>query len=178
VVVIPGQGGREQNDAFRNLITNNNKLSGIIHVVDFGYTQPRSDMTEMQFISSGIDTIEKLRTQFLEKEIEYFKGLSSVIQRSGGNVKWLHLVLNKVDLYPQSLHDAINHYSEGEFGELVKSLKISLGMDFNVEMSIIISSRDNVYFNGQQVLSIVDEKMNEERLLTSFLKDLSIRFKK
>ncbi|MEZ7799372.1 GTPase [Citrobacter pasteurii] len=177
IVVIPGQGGREQNDAFRNLITNNKKLLGIVHVVDFGYTKPRSDMSELQYIASGIDSVDKLRAQFLEKEIEYFKELCFLIKGSGSNVKWLHVVINKIDLFSQSLNDAVNHYNHSDgFGSLVKDLSNNLGRDFKVDFSFAISSRDNLKFNNEIIHSIVNEKMSEEVLLKSFLVDLSSKF--
>jgi len=176
VVVIPGQAGGEQNNAVRDLIINNKKLLGIVHVVDFGCTKPRSDMTEMHYISSGIDTIEKLRVNFIEKEIEYFKELCSFIKRANNKIKWLHIVINKVDLFSQRLKEAVNHYHDNEFGGVINDIKNHLGGDFNVSYSFAISSRDNIVFNNERLNSIVDEKMNEDILLKEFISKLSKYF--
>lgn len=176
LVVIPGQAGREQNDAFRNLITNNKNLSGIVHIVDFGYTKPRSDMSEIQYTSQGIDSVEKLRNQFLEKEVEYFRDLSLLIKRSGASIKWLHIVINKIDLFSQELGSAVSYYNEGIFGNEVKELKGHLGKDFKVGYSFAISSRDNLKFNNELIQSVVDERMNEDLLLKSFISDISKNF--
>lgn len=177
VVVIPGQSGSEQNNAFRKLIINNEKLSGIIHVVDFGCTKPRSDMSEMHYTSIGIDTLEKLRLYFIDEEILYFNNLVSMIKSSKNKIKWLHIVINKIDLFSQQLEQAVNHYHENEFGSIVKELCNHIGSDFKVSYSFAISSRDNLTFNNESRTSIVDNKMNENLLREGFISELAKNFK-
>ncbi|HIE4545012.1 TPA: GTPase domain-containing protein [Providencia rettgeri] len=124
ITIIPGQDMAISAVLKNEKIDKNNKLEGIIHVMDFGYNSPRDKYSVSNYESKGIYTFEALREYNLDLELDYFDNLIERLANLNKKPKWLCLVLAKTDLYKSS--EAIKYYENNEqFKEiLVKLYKI------------------------------------------------------
>jgi hypothetical protein len=156
VRVLPGQESRRTNDAERTF-SQNTSLQGIIHVVDFGFTGFRNEVISQQMISSGIDTIAKLRTVNLGEDVLDFMKLASDVRRAlNKNRKrrlWLVIAVNKVDLFPSERTDAkLAYHPDGtsQFSKKLAELVRDLGSDrLHVEVLDVCGHEENFQFNGK-----------------------------
>jgi hypothetical protein len=132
VRVLPGHGGYRtvgEIDTFHG----NSELEGIIHVVDYGYVKPREAIAVDVLISDGLDTIEKLRQKNLKLEIDGLKIVLNDIKRlmtTNGKPAWLVIAVNKVDLFPDNLKDALQYYHpdcKGDFGAILRDFQKEVG---------------------------------------------------
>lgn len=121
ITIIPGQNMAVSTDLKNKKIDNNDKLEGIIHVMDFGYNSPRDQYSASNYQSKGIYTFEGLREYNLNVELEYFNDLVDRLSALRYKPKWLCLVLSKTDLYKSS--DAIKYYETNQrFKEILHKL--------------------------------------------------------
>jgi hypothetical protein len=126
VRVLPGQIGRRTDDEVE-AFQNNPSLEGVIHVTDFGHVVPRDPViARARLRDDGLDTLEKLRKANLDSEIQ---ALSEVLQnirlarsRFSGP-KWLVIAVNKVDLYPDRIEEALDWYHPSGTSEFAKRLR-------------------------------------------------------
>lgn len=109
VTIIPGQKMAASLSLMEKIIDKNQKLQGIIHVLDYGYNVPRDKYSYDHLESKGINTFDKLQANNLEEELDYLEGLIDRLVSAGVKPKWFCLVINKVDLFKSG--DAIKFYS-------------------------------------------------------------------
>ncbi|RSB30801.1 GTPase [Enterobacter cloacae] len=108
ISVIPGQSTKARDKAFVDLISKNNDLKGIVHVVDWGYTLPKSKDTEAYYKARNIKTLDELRSDNLSEEVEYLNSLADELELRPQKVSWFIIALNKVDLF--DVGQAVNYY--------------------------------------------------------------------
>lgn len=122
VRTLPGQSSQIRTDGMNEAFGKNPNLSGVIHVVDFGYTAPRDPAIAQGLIKeNSLDTIEKLRDYNLTNEIDEVKNLLVSIERAIPDERkslfWLVIAVNKIDLFKERLDEALLFYHpEGNSG--------------------------------------------------------------
>ena len=123
ITVVPGQKIASSNNLLNNLLDNNEKrLSGIIHVMDYGHSFPRDSHSIANFESFGINTLEKAREYNIEEELNYLDAIVNRIEKSKQKPKWFCLALTKTDLYKSS--KAISYYrSNDRFKKIITKLE-------------------------------------------------------
>lgn len=134
VRVLPGQKARRvkgEIEAFQN----NASLEGVIHVVDFGYVSPRDPIAIDALINHDkIITLHDLRARNLRLEIADLNDLLNDLRKlynQNKRPKWLLVVVNKVDLYPNERKNALMHYhpnGEGEFSKALAKFQHEIGI--------------------------------------------------
>lgn len=183
--VLPGQKGRRtlgEIEAFEN----NSSLEGVIHVVDYGYTCPRNQAAAATLLNDGYDTIEKLRAANLKTELYTLAELISDIHKAHHKhktPKWLALVVNKVDLFPSQLEEALHHYHpslNGEYGKMLQNLQNSLGTN-NFETFVFqLSARPVPFIWQKEEIQPTMPAQEQNDMLNNFSQsiDMIIRSKK
>ena len=143
VRVIPGQTTAESDIGVDEAFNKHNELQGVIFVVDWGFTGVRDNtLKESMIRNQGINTLEKLRQHNLKSEIAYFKRICDKIRESyscGRKIKWILIVVNKVDLFPESVENAMNYYAsnaESPFVRILNETLKSIG-ELNIKCSIM-----------------------------------------
>ena len=133
VRVLPGQDGYRATGAVE-VFQKNEDLNGIIHLVDFGYNKPRDPTIIKSMIEiDGIESIEKLRELNLNHEMRVLESLLTDLDRSitsNKTPKWLIFAVNKCDLFPNSLDDALSYYhpdGAGRYGKRVAEFISQIG---------------------------------------------------
>jgi len=130
---LPGQSSLVRTTGVNDTFDENPELSGVIHVVDFGYTIPRDPtLTQSLIKDDKLTTLEYLRKYNLENEIDELKNLIVSIERSYAKQqtpKWLVIAVNKVDLFKEQLNEALLFYHPNgssafskELNKLIKKL--------------------------------------------------------
>lgn len=128
ITIIPGQNMAISTDLKSEKIDKNDKLEGVIHVMDFGYNVPRDHYSESNYESKGIFTFERLREYNLNVELDYLDELVDRLGILNQKPKWLCLVLSKTDLYKSS--DAIKYYENNErFIKILQKLHLIFEKD-------------------------------------------------
>lgn len=121
VTIIPGQKMAASFSLMEKYIDKNQKLKGLIHVLDYGYNFPRDKYSHDHLEAKGITTFEKLHANNLKEELDYLENLIDRLIAVEVKPKWFCLVINKVDLFKSG--DAINFYSNSaRFIEILDKL--------------------------------------------------------
>jgi tRNA U34 5-carboxymethylaminomethyl modifying GTPase MnmE/TrmE len=143
VRVIPGQTTTESDIGIDEAFNKHNELEGVMFVADWGFTGVRDNTLKESMIKNyKIDTLEKLRQHNLKSELAYFKRTCDKIREAyscGRKIKWLLIVLNKVDLFSESVEDAMNYYysnPESPFVEVLNETLKSIG-ELNIKCAIM-----------------------------------------
>lgn len=121
VTTVPGHLGGIAKNALQEHLTSNPSLSGVIHVVDFGYWNPRSPAVAARLVNKHAgnpakptnDDVLEIRAEAIKQERAYFRSLLSVVRQSFDSHReptWLILAVAKADLYLDSLTDAEQLY--------------------------------------------------------------------
>lgn len=179
VRVLPGQTGYRTHgeiEAFEN----NDSLEGVIHLVDFGYVQPRDPVVGEALIKNdGLDTIEKLQAANLTTELQTLAALLTDIRKAHvkfGMPKWLVVAVNKVDLFADRRDDALRFYHPnggGAFGRVLQAFQNELGQkNFAVYVVQVCAFETDFSWNGRTVKSELDKREQAE-LLKEFVRTVA-----
>lgn len=159
VRVIPGQTTAESDIGIDEAFNKHNELQGVMFVTDWGFTGVRDNtLKESMIRNQGIDTLEKLRQHNLKSELTYFKRVCDKIREAyscGRKIKWVLIVVNKVDLFPESVENAMNYYATNADSPFVKILNETLKSigELNIKCSVMpISAWQNDFsWNKEEV---------------------------
>jgi hypothetical protein len=114
---LPGQESPARLAAITKVFETKRPVDGVIHVVSNGYTGLREPAAIQALISDAkIDTIEKLRQQYLAAELEDLEHSLRLIQtsiRKTRKPRWMIVAVAKADLFYDKLTDAQMYYSPG-----------------------------------------------------------------
>ncbi|WP_173021339.1 GTPase domain-containing protein [Lewinella sp. W8] len=183
VRVIPGQTTQERLQGLSEAFEKSKSLEGVIYVVDFGYTDIRSPVVKQDAIENrGLDSIDKIRRFNLLAELEDFKKVSFLIEKSvanGKQVPWLLIVVNKADLFFESteLLEAETYYHpEGgsQFSQLIENLYKKLGSQRLKIASVPLSCYQKPFhWNKEEVMSKIGDDDQKKKMLTHFFNKIS-----
>jgi GTPase SAR1 family protein len=143
VRIIPGQTTTKSDVGIDEAFNKHSELQGVMFVADWGFTGVRDPtFRESMIKNQGIDTLAKLRQHNLKLELTYFKSCCDKIRESyscGRKIKWIVIVVNKVDLFSETIDDAMNYYSlnaNSPFAEILNETLKSIG-ELNVKCSVM-----------------------------------------
>jgi hypothetical protein len=179
VRVLPGQTGHRtagEIEAFQD----NASLAGVIHLVDFGFVAPRdSVLAEALLNQDGIDTIEKLRKHNLRIELESLRLLLADIRKlrkSNNAPKWLIIAVNKVDLFNNTLNQALAHYHPAglsEFSKVLRDFRNEIGSaNFGIYIVPVCAYETNFSWNNEEVESALDAQQ-QHKILREFVQTVA-----
>ena len=181
--VIPGQKLDERYEGLDNALRKNDKLEGIIYVVDWGYTDVRDSTRKNQMITDeGIDSIDKLRAWNLEKELHDFKYVCQRITEAfalGTAPKWLLIAVNKTDLFfdKDRLNAAQGYYhpsGTSEFSHAIQQFLKEVGEQRIKCASLPLSSYEkDMEWNGETTETRIKGEENRKALTMNFFKTIS-----
>ena len=179
VRVLPGQDGYRASGAIE-AFTRSERLEGVIHVVDFGFSQPRDPIVAAALVrEDGLSTISELRARNLQVEVNQLRLLLSDIRRSfeaNGCPSWLIIAVNKIDLFADQRDEALEYYhpsGTGEFGRVLKQFLDDFGAK-NLPIFILQSSafEQDFTWNGHQARSLL-ERQEQLSILREFTTSLA-----
>lgn len=143
VRVIPGQTTSESDIGIDEAFNKHSELQGVMFVTDWGFTGVRDNtLKESMIKNQGIDTLEKLRQHNLKSELAYFRRTCDKIREAysnGRKIKWVLILINKVDLFPTTIENAMSYYSlnsDSAFAEILKETIKSIG-ELNIKCSVM-----------------------------------------
>ncbi len=181
--VIPGQGIRERDKGLHEAFYKHDKLRGVIHVVDWGFTCPRDSVVRRQWIrEKKRDTIEKLRQHNLEVECRDFEKVCERIRESYAvfkRPKWLMIAVTKADLFMDDLNEAQAYYHpkvESPFTRILKEQLLDKVGDQHITCRAMpVSAWDmNFEWNGEVVPSNIGGTNEARALFRNFLQALAV----
>lgn len=132
ISVIPGQETKERSIGLDECFNQHSKLDGVIHVVDWGFTESRNSSVAIHGDVSNIDELRKINIKHELKEFEKICQLIAHAKANGRGPKWMLIAINKVDLYLGELDKTkayYHHNSESEFVMQLNKLLASVGND-------------------------------------------------
>ena len=180
VRVLPGQDGYRAGGAVE-AFTQSEKLEGVIHVVDYGFSKPRDSVVAASLVREDrLETIDDLRARNLQIEINQLRVLLSDIRRSltlNGCPKWIIIAVNKVDLFADARDEALEYYhpsGTGEFGRILKKFFDDIGSS-TIPIFILQSSafEEDFKWNGHTARSLL-ERQEQVAILQEFTKSLAV----
>lgn len=179
VKVLPGQVGL-RTEGELDAYAKRSALEGIIHVVDWGYSVPRDPVVLQSWVEQdGVVTIEQLRTQNLQTELDALKlelGNVRKLHHQEKRPKWLVVAVNKVDLFFDQLPSALKYYHPdggSPFSRALSELQKDLGTsNFAVYVMNVCAHEERMVFNGHIVESSL-EKGKKDELLRNFSRTVS-----
>ena len=175
ISVIPGQAFLAREKAFIDLVSDNSKLKGIIHVVDWGFTKPKMKDFEAYIKGQNIDTIDALREENLREEINYLNSLADAIEKKGEEINWFVIVLNKIDLFNQG--DAVKYYHSDEKFNAALNRVLSKVKNVGQKRNLVqpfCCLRENFTFNNDCVKTNLGNQKEQLEYLTDFLKAIEL----
>ncbi|MBF0138182.1 MAG: 50S ribosome-binding GTPase [Magnetococcales bacterium] len=180
VRVIPGQGIQERDLGLHEAFSKHDNLDGVIYVVDWGYTQPRDEITSNYLLESGYDSIDRLREFNLKKELEDFSYICQRIKESHSRCKhprWILIAVNKSDLFINDLDEAKKYYHpalSSPFTEILNRLLFNIGTS-NISCDTVPVSSWDVDFswNGQTIKSNIGGTNNSRALIKNFMETVA-----
>lgn len=177
--VLPGQMGyrtRGEIDAYQK----NKGLEGVIHVVDFGYSSPRDAVLAQSLINDGFTTVEELRQRNLQLEIDALRHELANIRRllvQSQNLKWLLIAVNKVDLYPDRVAQALSHYhpaGDSVFSTALRELQNEIGKNnLSIYIAQTCAKQTDFTWNGEVAKSSLPHDKQDD-ILREFMKTIAI----
>lgn len=175
ISVIPGQAFLAREKAFIDLVSDNSKLKGVIHVVDWGFTKPKMKDFEAYIQGQNINTIEALREENLREEVNYLNSLADAIEKKGEEIDWFIIALNKIDLFNQG--DAVKYYhADNNFNkalERVLSKVKNKGQKRNL-IQPFCCLREDFTFSGDCVKTNLGNQKEQFEYLEDFLKAIEL----
>ncbi|WP_348946075.1 GTPase domain-containing protein [Chitinibacter sp. FCG-7] len=177
VHVIPGQNSRERILGMEVAFASKSCAEGVVHVVDWGYTTIRTSASVSALMAEGVDTIDKLRSVNLQKELNEFSEVCERIRNaaiSGGLPKWLVIVINKADLFFNDLAKAESYYSphgNSAFSKILSEKLTGVIGAANIKIEVVaVSSLTKKYsWNGVEISpQIVDVDLHRSYLRSFF----------
>lgn len=180
VRVLPGQDGFRTKDELKSFL-DNPSLKGIIHVTDFGFVHPRDETQSNQLIEvDRLQTVEALRKHNLNLEILALENVLHSIrlarqQNENTAPKWLLIALNKTDLFPQKMNEALAHYhpsGSGKFGKVLKKAQTSFGDSFGIRVAPVCAHPIPFSWNKTNVKTKMQSQQQRE-VLRDFMASVS-----
>ncbi len=179
VRVLPGQEGYRAKGVFESL-QNNNRLEGVIHLVDFGFMIPRDKVFINTLINiDGINTIESLRERNLKLEVENLRIVLSDIKRAwqtSKRPKWIVIAVNKVDLFKKNREAALMHYhpnGNGEFSKILNDFQKDIGAQ-NIPVYVIQSCAYEQDFKwNKKIIKSTLNRQEQNSILNDFTKSIA-----
>lgn len=179
--VIPGQGYQTRHAGLNAAFENNTSLSGVVYVVNYGYTEVRDATNRAVLISSdGVASIEDLRKYNLEVELRDFTSLvDRLIENHSlyGRPQWVFIACAKVDLFMDQMEEAQMYYSvngNSPFSEQLKRLQNHIGISqFRVASAPISSFRKEFEWNSEVVPSSISNTETINALLKNVVENLA-----
>ena len=181
VHVIPGQNNSERARSLDLALNKTEGLSGIIHVVDWGYTAIRDNVIRSEMVErEGISSIDELRNRNLSLELEDFESMLDKISMSianGRGPKWIVLAVNKIDLYECVMDEAKKYYHpqcEGKFSKKINTLYQIVGKN-NIKIHCIpvCSMPEPFHWNNESVSSQIDSVTRQRNYLRLFIDQIA-----
>lgn len=175
ISVIPGQAFFAREKAFIDLVSDNKKLKGIIHVVDWGFTKPKMKDFEAYVKGQNIDTIDALREENLREEITYLNALADAIEKKGEQIEWFVIALNKIDLFDQGA--AVKYYHSDEKFNLALQRVMSKVKNKVHKKNLIqpfCCLREDFTFSGDSVKTNLGNQKEQYEYLQDFLKAIEL----
>lgn len=128
ITVIPGQEMAISLSLMDKELIKNNKINGIIHVLDYGHNAPRDEYTASNYEADNIYNFKDLISHNKNAELIYLEGIVSRISSMPVKPKWFCLVLTKTDLYKAS--EAKKEYLANEkFIKIIEKLESIFGKE-------------------------------------------------
>lgn len=170
--VIPGQDSVNRTNGTEELFLGKKPVSGVLHVVSFGYTADREKLTREMMAEASFDLAE-LRAKRLQEELLDLKETTKTIRASWTRHRepiWLIVVVNKMDLFSDEaeLASAAARYTPGndsEFAAVLADLEPVIGTDnFEWEAIPACSWPETFRWNSEVVESKLDMTQRIESL--------------
>lgn len=163
VAVPPGQHTEERNVALQEALDKNSNLKGIIYLMDYGYTEIRSDAVKHDLVQQGFSDIESIRKKNLELELREFDDFLTILSHSirpNSEPKWLLIGVNKIDLYYDRSNEAQRYYDpecNGKYKELIDKLYTKIDRSkLKIVCVPLCSLNEPFLWNNEQI----DSKLN------------------
>lgn len=156
LTVVPGQEAPPRFEALDTLLESKKPIDGIIHVVANGFIEFRGEDSKQVLIESGLDTLDKFRTQQLAIELKDLHSTCEIIRqaiRKHRKPRWMLIAVTKIDLYYNSVERAARYYSpsgDSEFVRRIKQLQAQVGADnFDWDALPVCSWLEDFQWNKQ-----------------------------
>jgi GTPase SAR1 family protein len=185
-IIVPGQEQSPRREALEEL--EKNPPDGIIHVFANGYANNRNTTAQASLIEQGIDTIEKIRDENLDRELADLEGTCSFIERIHSKYQkpqWILVAATKIDLYADAdnlraaekqykYSDFNNSDNNSQFVNTLNNLVRKIGnQNIRWEAFHVCSRLEAFEWNGERhMLNIVDENQRD-RLLYNFISSMT-----
>lgn len=138
VHVVPGQQVSEPRyTALDQVFKGSEPVEGVVHVVAYGHAVIRNESSRNQLITAmKIDNADKFREHQRQREIADLEETCQWIldsHRVRRYPKWMLVVIDKVDLFSNSITEARDYYSPGSgslFSSVLDSLLTKVGTAF------------------------------------------------
>ena len=181
VAVIPGQNTAERAKSLDSALNKTSGLEGVIHVVDWGYTAVRDSAVKMDMIAKRIDTIDKIRTHNLSRELKDFESMLENISMSianGRGPKWLVIAVNKVDLFEKELQNAEQYYhpsGSSVFSEKIGKLYEAVGKhNIKIKCLPVCAMPESFTWHEETVSSQIDSITRLRNYLRTFIDQVAL----
>ncbi|MEQ8821585.1 MAG: hypothetical protein RLY93_15225 [Sumerlaeia bacterium] len=160
LIIIPGQDSESRSRALDQYLDGKDPVEGVIHVVPNGFQKPWDLVGQDALFRRGIDTIEALRRDNLEKEVADFRALCERIAMSNRRKrkpKWLLILATKADLYSGSAREALETYhpdGSSPFAVAAGDLLRKVGtQNLSIDVGIVCSLHESFEWRGEVVES-------------------------
>jgi GTPase SAR1 family protein len=137
LVTIPGQSSGPRFEAFKKLISDDDTVDGIVHVVANGFASTRDNTAKQILIhDQNLQTIEEYRRAQRIIEVDDLRRTCDFIRQSHQRhhrPNWLIVAVGKLDLYYNQLDAARLEYSpfgKSEFATILNELRDDVGKNF------------------------------------------------
>lgn len=177
VRVIPGQTSLESYQGIDEAFNKHKNLKGVIYVVDWGFTNVRSNISKKSLIEdSKIDSIEKLRAYNLENERIDFTKICHKIAEShavGRGPKWVIIAVNKADLFFDQIEEALSYYDadgKSTFAKVIQNMIKTIGNQ-NIRCSVVpvCSWETDFIWNNETIKTKIGGTENKRELFRYLL---------
>lgn len=134
ITVIPGQNMAVSLSLMEKELSKNNKIRGVMHVLDYGHNAPRDEYTVSNYEADSIYNFKDLIAHNQKAELLYLEGIVSRISNMPVKPKWFCLVLTKTDLYKASEAKKV-YLSNDKFLKIIEKLEAIFGKE---RMAILV----------------------------------------
>lgn len=177
---LPGQSSSTRSMGINDAFDDNKDLKGVIHVVDFGYTTPRDPATAASLIKDQkIEKVENLRNFNLESENREIIKIVSIIEQSitrQSTPKWILIAVNKVDIFYESLNEALSYYhplGTSHFSKTLRELQHKVGSDkLKIYVTQTCADLGDFKWDKEEVKSKIN-KEQQKKILRDYINVLA-----
>ncbi|HHQ6551533.1 TPA: hypothetical protein ACSTJZ_001384 [Serratia fonticola] len=175
VSVIPGQAFSVRERAFIDLIGENRNIKGIMHVVDWGFTKPKTKDFHAYLSGKNVNTIDELRQYNLAEEINYLNALADVIESRGEPLDWFFVILNKIDLF--DISEAMQYYlNDLSFNKALNRIlgKVKFKISERNRIQPFCCVREDFDFNGHSKTSSIKNTSEQVDYFNALMKNIEL----